>query len=112
MQDLSETFLYDVVIASVLTNDPRELERRANEPLRAANQAANRKRARYGHTVIPIAIEDTGRLHPLAAKALRRLASYSHDPAVEYSLLVADLQVQVMAGTNNNNRTAWGQRPL
>ena len=112
VQDYTETTLYDVVIASVLTHDTRELERRANEPLRAANQAAHRKRVRYGQQVIPFAIEDTGRLHPLAAKALRRLASYSHDPATEYGLLVADLQVQVLGGTNNNNRTARGQRAL
>ena len=112
MQDLNETLLYDVVIANVLTHDSKELQRRAIEPLRAANQAANRKRVRYGPTVTPIAIEDTGRLHPLAAKALRRLAETASDPAKEYGLLVAELQVQVMAGTNNNMRTARGQRPL
>ena len=60
--------------------------------------------------MIPFAVEDTGRLHPLAAKALRRLAEATSDPLAEYPLLVAELQVHVMAGTNNNMRTARGQR--
>ena len=110
VQDYTETHLYDVVVANVLTNDHDEMQRRAHQPLRAANEAANRKRRRYGTAVIPFAVEDTGRLHPLAAKALRRLAEATSDPLAEYPLLVAELQVHVMAGTNNNMRTARGQR--
>ena len=109
-QDGLDTTLYDVVVANIATTDPDELMRRTTEPGRAGWLAAIRKRTRYGGEVVPFAVEDTGRLHPQAARTLHRLAESSYQPALEYSLLVAELQTILFSTSMSSQRTAHGLR--
>ena len=104
--------MYDVVIASIATTDKSELIRRANEPGRAARTAANNKRTRYDGKVIAFAIEDTGRLHPHAARTLHILAAHTINPQDTYPTLVAELQTIIFSTPMSFQRTARGHRPL
>ena len=104
----SEIELLDFVVATVACNNRDELTRRTREPGRAARQAVEGKRTRYGGHVTAVAVEDTGRLHPTAARVLRQLARGASDPEVEYSLLVAELQVKLFTSTMQLRRAALG----
>ena len=80
------------------------------EPGRAGRLAAIRKRTRYGGEVLPVAVEDTGRLHPQAARVLHRLAENTYQTSLEYSLLVAELQTVLFSTSMSSQRTAHGLR--
>ena len=111
-QDDTDTTMYDVVIANIATTDKAELKRRTTEPGRAARLAAIGKRTRYDGHVIPFAIEDTGRLHPQAARTLHTLASHTINPQDTYPTLVAELQTIIFSTSMSFQRTARGHRPL
>ena len=110
-QDDCETTMYDVVIANIATTDDAELTRRTTEPGRAARLAAMRKRTRYDGHVVPFAVEDTGRLHPQAARTLHALASHTITPQDTYPTLVAELQTIIFSTSMSFQRTARGHRP-
>ena len=109
-QDDIETTMYDVVVANIACNDSMELLRRTTEPGRAGRIAAIRKRNRYGGEVLPFAVEDTGRLHPQAARVLHQLAENTHQPQLEYSLLVAELQTVLFSTSLSSQRASHGIR--
>ena len=109
-QDDLETTLYDVVVANIATTDSVELLRRMTEPGRAGRLAAIRKRNRYGGEVMEFAVEDTGRLHPQAARVLHQLAENTHQPQLEYSLLVAELQTVLFSNSLSSLRASHGIR--
>ena len=102
--------LFDFVVATVACNNREELARRIREPGRAARQAVDGKRTRYGGHVTAFAVEDTGRLHLQAARVLRQLARGASDPDGEYNLLVAELQVKLFTSTMQLRRAALGSR--
>ena len=108
VQDMQGTQLLDVAVAAVATLDGTELARRMFEPGRAARAQAHSKYLRYGPTVIPIVIEDTGRLHVEALKMFRFLAKTALDPAAEQRHLIGEFQAIMFTASMQSQRAARG----
>lgn len=101
--------LIDTVIASCATSNQEELSRRLADPTRALRDAETRKRNRYGAAVLPVAIEDTGRLGNGTKRLLRMLARQAEDPGVSYRQLAGELQSLVLAATASLLQAARGE---
>ena len=102
------TQLFDVAVAAVACLNGGELARRLYEPGRAARAQAHSKYLRYGPTVIPIVIEDTGRLHVEALKMFRFLAKTALDPAAEQRHLIGEFQAIMFTASMQSQRTTRG----
>ena len=102
------TQLFDVAVAAVACLNGGELARRLYEPGRAARAQAHSKYLRYGPTVIPIVIEDTGRLHVEALKMFRFLAKTALDPAAEQRHLIGEFQAIMFTASMQSQRAARG----
>ena len=103
----------DVVVASVATTNFREQARRSKEPGRSLRAADARKQSRYGSAVLPLSIEDTGRIGPGTMRFLKELAE-SQDltpTGVEYRKLLAELQHVMLLGTAAILQSACGLTP-
>ena len=106
-------YLYDVVVSSAVTSDARELARRGKEPGRSLRTAAQRKAAKYGASVVALAIEDTGRVGPGMVRFLSELAKEQDAcPASdEYRRLLAEVQHIMLLGTAAMLQRARGIDP-
>ena len=111
---LGAKVLIDVVVGTTFSDNAAEASRRAREPGRSLRMAASRKLARYGPSVLPFTVEDTGRLGSGAMRLLKELASETEqqeDIGAEYRRLVAELQHIVLGATASMLQAARGQPP-
>ena len=96
-----QKLLIDVVVSTVATDQITERGRRSKEPGRSLRTAEGRKLARYGPSVLALAVEDSGRVGSGTVRLLRELAAAQDDvpAALEYRRLVAELQHVVLSAT-------------
>ena len=108
---LGHTLLIDVVVGTTASDNRREQARRAHEPGRSLRIAEARKFSRYGSSVLPMSVEDTGRLGSGTSRLLRALAEESDDASAEYRRLAAELQHVVLSATASMLQAARGVVP-
>ena len=108
VQDAAGTQLLDTAVASVASVNPLELARRMYEPGRPGREQAKVKYRRYGPTVSPIIMEDTGRLHITATRMLRQMVMNTMDPGKELREITAEFQAVMLAASMHAQRAARG----
>ena len=91
----------DVAIASVASVDRAELARRARDPGRPARLEVKKNLRRYGPSVLPFVLEDTGRPSASACRLLRELARSQEeaDESEEHAKLLRQVQYIALANS-------------
>jgi hypothetical protein len=108
-----QQLLIDVVVATCATTNQAELSRRRVDASRAIRAAQRRKRQRYGDNVLPVVVEDSGRIGSGTRRLSRELAECREDTPTEQVLnsLLAKVQAIVLGATAAMMQKARGVQP-
>ena len=108
-----QQLVIDVVVATCATTNQAELSRRHVDASRAIRAAQRRKRQRYGDNVLPVVVEDSGRIGSGTRRLSRELAECREDTPTEQVLnsLLAKVQAIVLGATAAMMQKARGVQP-